>query len=184
MVTTRIHPVPLHGPADGARTRPLFGLRGREQWEQANRRGLLMVHGFVGTFAGLLILFNGTAKVLDDHGSFYRPLTGGLALAGGALLLAGLTLHRAMRLEVAGLVLLALWDLAMTAGFVVTAFAAAEVSITWPWQAVSGVSSVRLYPIALYVGLFVMMCVHLVTLRQIRRVDARRVTIAKPAVAA
>lgn len=183
MVTTRMHQVPAHGPVDGARAaRPVFGPRGRQQWEQANRRGLLAVHAFVGTFAGLLILFNGTAGVLDDHGDWLRPLTGGLALTGGALLLTGLSVRRSMRLEVAGLVVLATWDLAMTVGFVASAVAATDVAVTWPWEGITDVSSVRLYPIVLYVGLFVMMCVHLVTLLQIRRSEARgRVRVVRAA---
>ncbi|WP_148616107.1 hypothetical protein [Nocardioides rubriscoriae] len=183
MVTTRMHPVPRHGPADGARAAALvFGARGQQQWERANRQGLLAVHAFVGVFAGGLILLNGGAGVFDEAGMWMRPLTGSLALGGGALLMAGITRQRAMRLEVAGLVVLAIWDLTMTAGFVAAAAASHDVAMTWPWEMISDASSVRLYPIVLYVGLFVLMCVHLATLRQVRRVDVRgRITVARPA---
>ncbi len=180
MVTTRMHLVPLHGPADGARSATAgFGVRGQQQWERANRRGLLTVHAFVGTFAGTLILLNGTAGTFD--GTLLRPLTGSLALGGGALLLAGLVLNRSMRLEIAGLVVLAVWDLAMAAAFAAAAAASHDVVMAWPWEMATHVSSVRLYPIVLYVGLFVMMVVHLTTLRQVRRVDQRgRMTVARP----
>jgi hypothetical protein len=181
MVTTRMHPVPRHGPADGARlAAPVLGVRGQQQWERANRRGLLTVHAFVGVFAGTLILLNGAAGVFEDGGLWVRPFTGSLALTGGALLLAGLTLQRAVRLEVAGLVVLAVWTLVMTAGFVAAAVGSDDVSMTWPWHMVTQASGVRLYPIVLYLGLFVMMCVHLATLRQVRRVDLRgRVRVAR-----
>lgn len=178
-----MHPVPAHGPVDGARAaRPVFGPRGRQQWEQANRRGLLAVHGFVGAFAGALILVNGTATALNGHAGWLRPLTGGLALTGGALLIAGLSVRRTMRLEVAGLVVLAAWHLTMATGFVVSAVEAGEVTISWPWEVVADMSGVRLYPTVIYVGLFVLVCVHLATLHQVRRSETRsRVRIVRAA---
>ncbi|MDO9454712.1 hypothetical protein [Nocardioides sp.] len=182
MPTIRMHPVPPHGRSDGARAaRPVLGLRGRQEWERANRRGLLTVHGLVGTLAGLLILVNGTARAFDDHGASWRPVTGLLAVVGGTLLLVGLNRHRAVRLEVAGLLVLAAWDLAMVAGFVAGA-ASTGVGVSRPWQTVTDVDSTPLYPVVLYVGLFVMICVHLLTLREIRRSEARRrVTVARAA---
>lgn len=168
MAELRIHPVPRHGATDGARVVRRTPPRGRERWEEANRLGLLTVHGLVGTFAGAFILFNGTAQALTDHGAWYRPLTGTLALVGGAVLLLGLGLHRVFRLEVAGLVLLAVWDAVMCVGFLVAALQAQDLVITWPWEASAPAASTRLYPIPLYGGLFLMMCVHLLTLRPLR----------------
>lgn len=169
--TMQVHPLPVHGPRDGTRARRTpTRRRSQHQWESANRRGLLVVHAMVGLLAGLLILFNGTARSFEGADPWGRPVIGGLAISGGVVLLTGLLRRRrVMGLEVTGLVLLACWDLIMGAGFVIAAQSAGEIAFTWPWAAITDPSSPRLYPIVLYVGLFLMMCVHLVTLRHLGR---------------
>lgn len=155
----------------GRRTLPL------SEWERANRLGLLVVHALIGVCAGGLILFTGAARVVDPIPAA-RPGLGTLALAGGLALLAGLLRRpRSIPLEIAGLSLLALWDLVMTASFVYGA-SAGTVEASWPWEPDG--SSSTLYPIALYLGLFAMMCVHLVTLRHVNRAEVRRrMTVAR-----
>ncbi|CAN5423311.1 hypothetical protein BH11ACT8_BH11ACT8_16950 [soil metagenome] len=174
MLRTEVHLLPARSKADLARRSASRRSPSAQEWERANRIGLLLIHAFVGLFAGLLILFSGTASVFDDHDSWARPLTGGLALLGGALLLSGLARStRHVHLEIAGLVVLAAWDLTMTAGFVIATVQAGDVDLTWPWAALAHTPTTRLYPIVLYVGLFLMMSVHLVTLRRVRRIATR-----------
>ena len=146
-----------------------------ETWERANRRGLLFIHGFIGLFAGALILFNGSIKSFEAVGAWTRPVTGLLALLGGCILIAGLSqTRRAMRLEIIGLSVLATWDLVMCAGFVIAAVKQTNTAIEWPWDAITAQTNTVLYPIVLYVGLFLMMTTHLWTIRQVNRASPVR----------
>lgn len=142
----------------------------RQGWEQANRLGLLAVHGLIGLIAGTLILINGSAMSFDLIGLWVRSLTGGIALVGGAVLLAGLVrTPRSVRLEVTGLVLLGIWDLMMAVAFLTATIAVGELNFTWPWIRVPDDIRTRLYPIALYVGMLALISVHLWTLRNIHK---------------
>lgn len=145
----------------------LAPLVAQQAWETGNRLGLLWVHSFVGLVAGVLILVNGTATTLVPILPAAKLLTGLPGIAGGALLAVGLLARpRRVLVEVAGLVVLAAWDLLMAVGFVI---AVTTQSLHARW-----------YPIVIYVGYLALIVVHLWTLRQLyhfkqrRRQEARR----------
>lgn len=172
MITDEAHPVPARqATASVPRFYPSFASGRRET---ANRLSLLHIHAFIGLFAGTLILFAGSGEIFGAHDAWLAPVSGLLAALGGALLLVGMVRRTpVLPLQVAGLVVLAVWDLVMVTGFVATAFSSGEVLIDWPWRAVDRLPTTTLYPIVLYVGLLLMMVVHLLTLRQVQQAAGR-----------
>ncbi|WP_309647082.1 hypothetical protein [Nocardioides sp.] len=165
MIGARRDPLPSRSASAVGRRRPLTAA----EWEQTNRLGLLLVHALIGLIAGLLILFNGTAATFDQYGDGMRLLTGGLAFVGGAVLAAGLALRStSIVTEMVGLGILALWALTMAGGFVLASLSAGALIIDWPWHAFSDMPTERLYPIALYIGLFLMTSLHLWTASKLR----------------
>lgn len=164
MIGARRDPSPSRSASGPGRRRPLTAA----EWEQTNRLGLLLVHALIGLLAGLLILFNGTAATFDQYGDWMRLTTGGLAFVGGTVLAAGLAVRSAaIALELVGLAILALWALTMAGGFVLASLDAGVLIIDWPWRSFSDMPSERLYPIALYLGLFLMTSLHLWTASRI-----------------
>lgn len=165
MIGARRDSSPSRSASAPGRQRPLTAA----EWEQTNRLGLLLVHALIGLIAGLLILFNGTAAAFDQYGDGVRLLTGGLAFVGGAVLAAGLALRStSIVTEMAGLAILALWALAMAGGFAMASLEAGPLIIEWPWHAFAQMPTERLYPIALYIGLFLMTSLHLWTASKLR----------------
>lgn len=166
MIGARRDPMPSRSASAPGRRRPLTA----QEWETTNRLGVLLLHALIGLIAGLLILFNGTATSFDQWGDGVRLLTGGLAFVGGAVLAAGLALRStSIVTEMVGLAILSLWALSMAGGFVLASLSAGEVVIDWPWHAFTEMPTERLYPIALYVGLFLMTSLHLWTASRIRQ---------------
>lgn len=140
-------------------------------WEQQNRLGLLAIHGVIGVLAGMLMMINGTATSFEVFGLWIRPALSGLSIFGGAVLLAGLiSKPRNVRLEISGLALMGIWDLAMAVAFIVARTVNhVTYKFTFPWVALP--DSSRLYPVVIYLGMFALICVHLWTLRKLRRGD-------------
>lgn len=166
MTRLRRDPAPSRPATGPGRRRPLTA----QEWEQTNRLGLLLLHALIGLVAGLLILFNGTAPTFDQWGDWVRLLTGGLAFVGGAVLAAGLVLRStSIGTEMVGLVILTLWALTMAAGFVLASLGAGALVIDWPWRSFPQLQAERLYPIAIYVGLFLMTSLHLWTASRVRQ---------------
>ena len=172
MITDEAHPATVrHAAASTPRSYPSFASGRRES---ANRLSLLHIHAFIGLFAGALVLFTGSGGIFGTQEAWLTPLSGVLAVLGGALLLTGMVRRTpVLRLQVAGLVVLALWDVVMLTGFVATAAGAGQILIDWPWRTVDRLPAATLYPIVLYVGLLLMMVVHLLTLRQVQRTASR-----------
>lgn len=141
--------------------RALDSLSARQHWERSNRLALLWVHAFVGIGVGVNMIVNGTATVIEvllDNTHLAGVITGTPALAGGLVLAFGLSRNpRSIQYEAVGLVLLALWDTAMTAIFMYT--------LT---HHVGGVV-VRSYPILVYGGYLALLGVHLWSLSTILR---------------
>ncbi|GEP40406.1 hypothetical protein NPS01_40690 [Nocardioides psychrotolerans] len=165
MIGARRDPPPSRSANAFGRRRPLAAA----EWEQANRLGMLLLHALIGLMAGLLILFNGTAATFDQYGDWMRLTTGGLAFVGGAVLVAGLAWRStSILLEMVGLTILALWTLTMAGGFVLASLSAGVLIIEWPWHAFSDMPAERLYPIVLYLGLFLMTSLHLWTASRLR----------------
>ncbi len=124
-------------------------------WEQSNRLGLLWVHVMTGLAAGLLILMDGTAATLLEIHPSATVVTGVPAIAGGCILAVGLASRpRRVLVEVAGLVVLAVWDATMGIGFFISALHQPEA---------------RWYPFAVYLGFLALIVVHLWTLRTLWR---------------
>lgn len=141
----------------------------RQSWERSNRLGLLAAHAFIGFFGGFLILVNGSAVTFDALGVKMRVLTGVLSLTGGAALALGLAKKpRSIPLEVTGLVLLGIWDVVMTAGFIYATFAQGTLAYSWPWVRLPDDVTARLYPVALYLGMLTLIGIHLWTLKKLR----------------
>lgn len=170
MAGARRDPLPPRSASGPGRRRPLTAA----EWERANRLGLLLVHALIGVLAGLLILFNGTAATFDRYGDWVRLTTGGLAFLGGTVLAAGLARGAAsVVLEMVGLAILAVWALSMAGGFALTSLSAGMLIVDWPWHAFADLSDERLYPIALYLGLFLMTSLHLWTVSRLGRLPHR-----------
>ena len=168
MSGTRRDPIPSRSASGPGRRRPLTA----PEWEQTNRLGLLLLHALIGLLAGLLILFNGTAEAFGQYGDRMRLITGGLAFVGGAVLAAGLAWRSTTSvLEMFGLAILALWSLVMAGGLILVSLGSGVLSIDWPWKAFSTIPSERLYPIAIYLGLFLMTSLHLWTASRVRQLD-------------
>lgn len=175
MITDRIREVAasarsdVRGPAPSS-YRSFVGQRR----EQTNRRCLLLVHAFIGLFVGTLILFTGVSRTLGSPDTWTRPTAGVTALLGGTLLLIGLVRRPpSLGLQAAGLVVLGLWNLVMATAVLTVTVLADRVHVEWPWVASSTVPTEAIYPVVLYLGLFAMSAVHLMTLRQVRDSERR-----------
>lgn len=142
----------------------------RTVYETENRRGLLWVHGLMGLFAGPQMFLWGSATTIEQSiGVHSRIAMAGLGLVGGLLLIAGLSRRpRSIPLEVAGLALVGLWDLAMTVGLTFARILQNDYRIIPPGTPLVP-GYVVAYPITIYAGLFALICVHLYTLRRLVR---------------
>lgn len=145
-------------------------------WEQGNRIGLLRCHATVGVLAGAQMLAFGSAATLEAlAGVWVRSFLGVLGVIGGLILFWGL--HRSPRsitLEALGLTLLGLWDLVMTLGLAWARYHSTSFGLKWPWVHLPPPEAgfVVPYPVAVYGGLFALICIHMWTLRKFRKVGA------------
>jgi len=156
----------LETAAERVARRALEG-QARANYEIANRLGLLWVHGVVGVTAGTQMVLWGTASQIEDVlGPLSRYPFGLLAVVGGAVLIIGL-LHKPRRsvpLEAVGLVLLALWDFAMTVGLAWARLHQHDFHVLAPTEAERR-DYVPGYPVTVYAGLLALLVIHLFTLR-------------------
>ena len=139
-------------------------------WEQQNRVGLLWVHAFTAFWAGTQMIMWGSASTIETAiGVWTRPVMGGLGITGGLLLGWGLTrVPRSITFEVAGLVTVGLWDGAMTAGILYARIAQHDFRLRNLLDPLP-IGYVPAYPVTVYFGLLALICVHLWTLRKMRR---------------
>lgn len=146
----------------------------RVQYEQGNRRGLLWTHAMMGMLAGLqMIVWGGPGTVEDLLGVEIRPYLALLGIVGGLLLMIGLTSRpRSIPLELAGLFFVGAWDLAMTVGLMAARIEQHNYA-PLPIDEAVPAGYVVSYPVTIYAGLFVLICIHLVTLRKIKRARMR-----------
>lgn len=150
-------------------TQDLFDLQRQiVDWDERGRIGLLLVHG-------AYTILIGAAMIADGPGSFASPsfvwlnwvpggilTVAGIIIAGGACILAGLLVTRNRAIQTVGLVLIAMWDLAMAMGF----FTARE---SWAGQGFRP----TLYPVLVYMHLATIMAVHIVLITVWRRFSRR-----------
>jgi hypothetical protein len=144
----------------------------RAEWETANRVGLLYVHAFVGITAGLqMFLFGSAANIEDLAGIWIRAALGVLGIAGGLILWRGIrATPRSIPAEATGLALLGIWDLAMTLGLAWARIDSGDFSPRGLFEPLPPPGTYALpYPVAVYGGLFALICVHLWTLRRLRK---------------
>lgn len=148
----------------------------RGEWERANRVGLLRIHSAIAILAGVqMLLFGSAANIEALVGLWSRTALGVLGVVGGVSLAVGLWrrargLRRWLELEAFGLTLIALWDLFMAAGMVAARIDAGDFGPRALWEPLPAPGTYALpYPIAVYAGLFAMVCVHLSTLRNFKK---------------
>ena len=142
----------------------------RVTWETANRRGLLWTHACVGLTAGPFMLAFGSSTTIEAAiGVWTRTVLGLLSFVGGLLLASGLLVRpRSVKLEAAGLAVLALWDLCMVAGFILARAKQADFTLRGLDEALPA-GCVVAYPVPVYAGIFALLVIHLWTLRKLRR---------------
>lgn len=142
----------------------------RSDYETQNRLSLLWVHAVVALLAGVQMLLYGTATQFEAlFGPQSRLLMGPLALVGGVALVWGLTRKpRRIGSEALGLSLVALWDLAMTLGLAYARIHQDKWAVISPHEDLP-LGYVPAYPVTVYAGMFVLLVVHLWTLRVMRR---------------
>lgn len=148
----------------------------RFEWERANRVGLLWVHAVVGSLAGVQMLLFGSASNIEAMvGVWSRSALGFLGVAGGFILAVGILRRKRhdrywIEFEAFGLALLAVWDLAMMLGMAVARYKAGDFSPRPLFEPLPEPGTYVLpYPIAVYGGLFALVCVHLWTLRRFKK---------------
>ena len=138
-------------------------------WAQQNRHGLLRIHGWSGITVGASMLFFGTAASFEDSLGLWVRWTLGLGgILGGALVTWGVSqTPRHIRVEGAGMSILALWDLAIMASFVAI-FTKAPPQLVWPWEPLP-TTATRVYPVFVYATLFALLALHAWTLTTLLR---------------
>lgn len=141
----------------------------RITYEQQNRWGLLWVHAIVGMTAGIQMLLWGSATTIETAlGIWSRGMMAGLGFSGGAMLAYGLSRRpRSIPFEVAGLFLVGVWDFLMVAGLAIARIRQANYSLI-PLDEMLPPGYVSAYPISIYLGLFALIVIHLLTLRKLR----------------
>lgn len=134
-------------------------------WAQQNRHGLLRIHAYSGITIGLSMLFFGTAASFEESlGLWVRWALGLGGLVGGTLVAWGLSrTPRHIKVEGAGMSILAAWDLAIMASFVAI-FRVAPPQFVWPWQHLDS-DATRVYPVFVYGTLFALLALHVWTLK-------------------
>lgn len=164
--------MPDHDPLDRLESHATL-LAEQMTWEQQNRRGLLWVHGIIGLTAGVQMLLWGSATTIEASlGVWSRALMAGLGFTGGLLLAYGLSRRpRSVPAEAAGLCLVGVWDALMLGGLAYARWHQHDFRII-PLDSKLPEGYVAAYPLTVYGGLFALICIHLWTLRKIRR--ARR----------
>lgn len=142
----------------------------RTRYETGNRRALLWVHAIIGLLAGVQMYLFGSATIIESSlGVWTRPVMACLGVAGGFLLAAGLTRRpRSIPLEVAGLVLVGVWDAAMTFGLGLARYNQHDYHIIRLGDDLP-VGYVTAYPVTVYAGLLALIVIHLLTLRKLRK---------------
>lgn len=146
------------------------------EWERANRVGLLWAHAGVGLLAGVQMLLFGTASNIEELvGLWTRAALGSLGVVGGLVLALGIRRrhrhrHYWLECEAIGLVLIGLWDLCMALGMLVARIQAGGFKPRALWEPLPPPGTYVLpYPVAVYAGLFLLICVHLWTLRKFKK---------------
>ena len=159
----------MHDPLDRLEV-AVGDLAQQTSWEQQNRLGLLWVHAFTAFWAGWQMLVWGSATNIEATvGVWSRPFMGLLGIVGGGVLAWGLTrTPRSIPFEVVGLVLIGTWDAAMTAGLLYARIDQGEFGLRH-WGEPLPTGYVAAYPVTVYFGLFALICVHLWTLRRMKR---------------
>lgn len=148
----------------------------RVLWEQGNRIGLLRVHAVVAMLAGFQMLaFGGPYQLEELFGPITRMILGPVGVLGGVLLELGLRSRpRSITLEALGLMTIGLWDLSMTLGLAYARLHTTSFGLGLPWLPEKPPSTgyVVPYPIAVYAGLFLLIVIHLWTLRKLKKAQA------------
>lgn len=142
----------------------------RAEWEQANRVGLLWVHGLMGLLAGPQMLLWGSASVIENAvGVWARVALAAIGTVGGLFLVVGLRRRpRSIPLEVVGLFSVGTWDLLMAAGLLIARFQQHDYRLI-PLGKPLVTGYVVAYPITVYAGLTALVAIHLWTLRRLRK---------------
>lgn len=141
------------------------------EWERLNRVSLLWGHSGMGAIAGLqMIAFGSAANIEQLVGLWSRTALGALGVIGGLILAVGIIIGRRIWIEAAGLALLGIWDLLMACGFIAARIQAGDFGLRGLTEPLPDPGTYALpYPIAIYLGMCYLVCVHLVTLRRIHR---------------
>jgi hypothetical protein len=142
----------------------------RVRYETGNRRSLLWVHAVMGMLAGTQMALFGSATIIETVvGVWTRPVMATLGITGGLCLAAGLLSRpRSIPLEVAGLALVGLWDLAMACGLGFARIQQHNFAVI-PLDRPLPPGYVSAYPVTVYAGLFALILIHLWTLRALRK---------------
>jgi hypothetical protein len=150
--------------------REALGIANRSVYERGNRRGLLWVHAYMGVAAGIQMALWGSAPTIElVIGTWSRLIMAALGVSGGLLLAYGLASRpRKIPFEVAGLFLVGAWDLLMTLGLFYARTRQHDYHILGLHEAIPS-GYVSAYPINVYFGLFVLVSIHLWTLRKLQR---------------
>lgn len=134
-------------------------------WAQQNRHGLLRIHAWSGITVGASMLFFGTAASFEESlGLWVRWALGLGGILGGALVAWGVSqTPRHIKVEGAGMTILALWDLAIMASFIAI-FRLNPPQLVWPWEPLDP-GATRVYPVFVYGTLFALLALHVWTLK-------------------
>ena len=128
------------------------------------RYTLLRIHAWMAIIVGVTVLFTGTAQIFEiTFGTWTRPALGGLALVAGSTLLAGIDSRGGSKrhlVEMAGLAMKTLWDIAMSLGFVLAIWQYGAIEFRMPWDlGVIDPLQPRPYGPFIYLGLFSMITI-------------------------